>query len=270
MSNLVSGLESDVSNLEDGGQLEHAYLLILPGSPKTAAVAAAGLGVEELTGGSGSSNTAESSLSGQAGSRITFLFNPLSYTIEKSAEWARYSQPGQAQTALPIFKGSGPRTMNVEVLLDSTATSGSVQADVDLLFACCKPTLPSMLLQEPSPPLVMFGWGSTLGFLACMRSVRVEYSLFMPNGTPLRATCSLTMEEIPISLPGQNPTSGGTARRTRTVIAGDTLQSIAFREYGRPGLWRAIAELNGIDDPTRVPAGSSLLIPPLAEAAAVG
>lgn len=269
MSDLISGLEGDVSNLEDGGQLEHAYLLILPGSLKTAAVALAGLGAEELTGG-GSSNSTESTLSGQAGTRITFLFNPLSYTITKSAEWARYPQPGQAQTALPIFRGSGPRSMSVQVLLDQTFSNGSVQDDVDTLFACCKPTLPSMLMQEPSPPFVMFGWGATLAFLACMTNVSVEYTLFKPDGTPLRANCSLQMEEIPISLPGQNPTSGGTARRTRTVVAGDTLQSIAYREYGRPTLWRAIAEVNGIDDPTRVPPGTSLLIPPLAEAAAVG
>lgn len=270
MSDLLSGAESDVEGLENGGQLEQAYLLILPGSLKTAAVAAAGAGLEHATGSSGGSNSAESSLTGQAGSRITFLFNPLKYTIEKTAEWARYAQPGQAQASIPVFRGSGPRTMSVEVLLDATFSGGSVQGDIDLLFDCCKPTLPSMLLQEPSPPFVMFGWGTTLAFLAAMQSVHVEYLLFKPDGTPLRASVTLSMSEIPISLPGQNPTSGGNAQRTRTVVAGDTLQSIAYREYGKPTLWRAIAELNGIDDPTRLAPGRSLLIPPLADAAAVG
>jgi nucleoid-associated protein YgaU len=46
-----------------------------------------------------------------------------------------------------------------------------------------------------------------------------------------------------------------------TVVAGDSLPSIAWREYGDPTLWRPIAERNGIDDPMRLPAGTALLIP---------
>ena len=52
----------------------------------------------------------------------------------------------------------------------------------------------------------------------------------------------------------------------RTTVVGDTLQSVAFREYGRPTYWRAIAEANGIEDPLRLAAGTELLIPPRGEA----
>ena len=37
-----------------------------------------------------------------------------------------------------------------------------------------------------------------------------------------------------------------------TVTAGDSLASLAYREYGDPALWRALARYNGIDDPIRV------------------
>jgi nucleoid-associated protein YgaU len=40
---------------------------------------------------------------------------------------------------------------------------------------------------------------------------------------------------------------------------------VAFRRYGNPNLWRAIAEANGIDDPMRLPIGATLLVPALAE-----
>jgi nucleoid-associated protein YgaU len=53
------------------------------------------------------------------------------------------------------------------------------------------------------------------------------------------------------------------------MVEGDTLQSIAYRELGRPAYWRAIAELNGIDDPLRMTAGTTLLIPSRADAAKV-
>jgi nucleoid-associated protein YgaU len=39
------------------------------------------------------------------------------------------------------------------------------------------------------------------------------------------------------------------------------LQSLAWREYGDSAAWRAIAEANGIDDPTRLTNGVELVLP---------
>jgi nucleoid-associated protein YgaU len=46
----------------------------------------------------------------------------------------------------------------------------------------------------------------------------------------------------------------------------DRLEQVAQREYGDPALWRAVADANGIDDPTRVARGRALLLPPTSEA----
>jgi nucleoid-associated protein YgaU len=58
--------------------------------------------------------------------------------------------------------------------------------------------------------------------------------------------------------------------RTYRTVAGDTLQVIAYREYHRPGYWRALAETNGIDDPLRLRPGTTILIPPQTDAARHG
>jgi hypothetical protein len=280
VSDFMSSVENDAEDAITGGQLEKAYLLILPPSSPAGGLLAAGLGAAGIAGedaagsmgssSSGTMSTAEDSLSGSVGGRVTFAFNPQEYTISKSASWNRFKQPGSAQTSIPTFQGSGPRQMSLEIFLDATySTNGSVQDDVDLLFTTLKPTMLSRILGKPSPPFVMFGWGKQMGFMSYMESITAQFTLFRPDGTPIRATCSLSMQEIPMSLPSQNPTSGGAARRTRTTVSGDTLQSIAYREYGKPTMWRALAEVNGIEDPTRIPVGTTLLIPPVAEAAEV-
>ena len=51
------------------------------------------------------------------------------------------------------------------------------------------------------------------------------------------------------------------------TIAGDTLASVAYAEYGDPTQWRALAAYNGIDDPMRVRTGTTLLLPPRTELA---
>jgi nucleoid-associated protein YgaU len=70
------------------------------------------------------------------------------------------------------------------------------------------------------------------------------------------------LHEIPSKTKGQNPTSGAlTAQRVHRVVAGDSLQSLAWREYGNAAAWRAIAEANGIDDPNRLSNGVELVLP---------
>src|SRR5205823_924597 len=146
--------------------------------------------------------------------------------------------------------------------------NGSVLKDIELLFQCCTPTQASLAANAPSPPFVLFGWGPTMSFLAYVKSVSVKYSLFKPDGTPIRATGTVSLEEIPLNMPRQNPTSGGlAAHRTHTVVAGDTLASISYREYRNPAYWRALAHANNIEDPMRLPSGTRLMVPAPEEAA---
>jgi nucleoid-associated protein YgaU len=51
------------------------------------------------------------------------------------------------------------------------------------------------------------------------------------------------------------------------VVVGDTLASIAYREYGDPTLWRPLATFNRVDDPLRIPLGGVLMLPSAAELA---
>jgi nucleoid-associated protein YgaU len=193
---------------------------------------------------------------------LKFDFNPKEYAIQKSAEWARSGTNSAEKTSPPEFKSSGPRQLSLELFLDRSFTRGDVSKEVETLFACLTPYPPTLQSKKPSPPFVKFCWGSTIEFTAFMKSVNAKYTLFDQNGTPLRAVCTVSLEEIPAKVPGQNPTSGGLAPvRMHTVVAGDTLHSIAYSEYGDPMLWRIVAETNDIDDPLRLRPGTKLHIP---------
>ena len=98
--------------------------------------------------------------------------------------------------------------------------------------------------KEATPPLVVLQWGAVRSFVAFVASVQAKYTLFTGEGTPIRATCNVSLEEMPGDPRKQNPTSGGlTLNSVRTVVAGDSLASIAYREYGDPAMWRPLAAL---------------------------
>jgi nucleoid-associated protein YgaU len=191
-------------------------------------------------------------------------FNPKEYTVSTSASWAKTPAKGAEKAPKPEFVGTNPRSLQMELFLDSwDSKTESVSKDVEMLMNWTTPTPKSLQANKPNPPIVAFHWGATTLFDAFLKSVSARFTLFRANGEPLRAVVSVGFEEVPNDAAKQNPTSGGIAgRRARLVGAGDSLQSIAYDEYGDPTRWRLVAEANGIDDPFNVAIGARLLIPP--------
>jgi nucleoid-associated protein YgaU len=56
---------------------------------------------------------------------------------------------------------------------------------------------------------------------------------------------------------------GTTGYKQWTVRDGDTIDWIAYSEYGDSKMWRYIADVNGLDDPSRLRTGQKLSIAPL-------
>ncbi|MCK1817888.1 LysM peptidoglycan-binding domain-containing protein [Streptomyces sp. XM4011] len=200
--------------------------------------------------------------------RIDFQFNPKELSLTKAAAWNRTPAKGAKSAGPPEYQGPQPSKLTVEMFFDASATQDtSVVTSVEQLFACCVPTSETRQAQRSSPPWVVFHWGGLTGFPGYVSQVQVKYSLFTTSGVPIRATCQVTVEEISGETPGQNPTSGALRpRRVHRVLSGDTLQALAWQEYGDPAAWRLIAEANGIDDPMRLALGRELLLPARDEA----
>ncbi|MFJ2606604.1 LysM peptidoglycan-binding domain-containing protein [Streptomyces sp. NPDC091279] len=204
---------------------------------------------------------------GSTVAQLDLQFNPSTLRLGKTTEWRRTPSRMAGESALPEFVGSGPRTLSLEVFLDATAThDDSVEQAVKKLMKACVPTPASLGRKKPASPWVRFEWGTaqTTSFDGVLTSLAVSYTLFDVDGRPLRATCDLSIEEASVDPAGQNPTSGArTARSTHTVVAGDSLALLAWREYGDATAWRVIAEANDIDDPMALAPGTELVVPGL-------
>lgn len=199
--------------------------------------------------------------------RIDFQFNPKELHLSKTAKWSRNAQKNSENSGIPEFGGPEPSKLTLEMFLDASDThDDSVVKTVEKLFSCCLPTPDSYTKKIPNPPWVIFHWGTLTSFTGYIHTVSVRYTLFTPSGLPIRGTATVNLEEISKEEQKQNPTSGAlSANRVHTMLAGDTLASIAWSEYGDPTMWRVIARTNGIDDPMRVRAGTSLFVPAVDE-----
>lgn len=220
------------------------------------------------------SNTKASLVAVDGSAELKFRFNPKEYSIQKSATWSRPTNKSAKSSTKPEFGGVQPQSLSMELFFDDWENDDAdLLDDIKTLLGWLKPTDESINKKKPQPQILKLQWGSNHSlseFKGFLKSVSVKYTMFKPDGKPVRATANIALEEVPDEPKATNPTSGSLAgRRTYVLAAGDSLHSVAYAEYGDPALWRALALFNGIDDPLRMTPGVRLLLPSADEATAM-
>lgn len=197
---------------------------------------------------------------------LEFLFNPTKYTVSKQNTW----NPGEsvgADVAPLEFGGGQPKSLTLQLFFDTLERGEDVTVYTRKLERMMEISddLRSGDSDRGRPPYCRLRWGKVFSFSCVIQSLRVDYTLFMPDGTPVRATADLTLTQTVDERESrpQNPTSGGTpGNRVWTVREGETLDWIAYKTLGSAAQWRTIATLNGILDPLSLAPGRNLRIPP--------
>lgn len=190
---------------------------------------------------------------------VPVLFNPTEYSMEKSNEFASINIPGLESPLLQFSRGN-LETLSMDLFFDS------YEENKDVREYTSKVT--DLMKIDPAihaPPVLKFVWGSPI-FTCVLARATKKFTLFSPKGIPLRATLSVTFNEYKteISLK-EKPLESSDRTKIYRLIEGDSLWSIAAREYGDPDLWRAIANHNHIENPRLLETGQEIAIPPLDE-----
>ena len=189
------------------------------------------------------------------------LFNPTELKLDKSANWAKVPTAGR-DTARSAFTHGDPYSLSLELFFD-TYESGEDVRD----YTAEVVQLVTVQGDLHRPPRCKMSWGSNDfgGLQWALQSLNQRYTLFLPDGTPVRATLGCSFKEWRSSKEEARTVkrSSPDVAKTRVVKLGETLSSIAAEEYNDPALWRPIAELNRINNPRRVAPGQVLAIPPL-------
>lgn len=205
---------------------------------------------------------------------VLFDFNPdqIKFTRKGSLGTTPNRTGGSSPT---ITKKVNPASIDLAKMI---FVGDDVKMRVDTLLAWCAPpaglfgAIAGLLgIPKSEQPDLTFQWGPPmLGFMYVVQlsNVTAQYTRFHSSGMPTRAQVNISMITKP-SLLGSiptNPTSGGLPGRTTHLLSdGESLQSIAQKHYGRPGMWRKIAEINGITDPRRVRPGTTIFLPSAGE-----
>src|SRR5215217_719000 len=123
---------------------------------------------------------------------IDFRFNPTEYQLQKSNNFSEIAIPGLESPPIQFVRGSSEK-LTVELLADTSDTL----EDVREKYVNKVRDLMRINKESHAPPIVKFVWGKTdkNQFRGVIDSLNITYTLFSPEGTPLRAKLSLTLKE---------------------------------------------------------------------------
>ena len=189
---------------------------------------------------------------------IEVLFNPNAYSVAKGNQIAEAAVPGLRAPVLQYVHGNS-RTLSMELFFDTYEEQSDVRDYTNDIYK-----LLEIDSETHVPPICQVSWGG-FNFRGVLEQVTGRFSLFLSDGTPVRANLTVNFKEyIEVAdLVRVDPLQSSDHRKTRLVRAGDRLPSIAWEEYQDAGKWRHIADANGIDDPKALVVGARLVIPAL-------
>jgi len=221
---------------------------------------------------------------GSLGDPLLVNYNPTEFTLNKGAQLAEIAIPGLDSPILQFVRGQS-ETLSLDLFFDTTEagmddSAVSVTTVTDLFYQLIK-----IDGTTHAPPICFFSWGAEFpgqrnyasltgggtgsqgryGFKCVVETVRQRYTLFSPQGVPLRATLSVSLKEYKTLAEQIAEINAQSADHSHTHVVqiGETLNQIATAVYNDPTQWRAIANQNNILDPLNLQPGRILQIPPL-------
>ena len=197
---------------------------------------------------------------------IEVLFNPNEYTFIKKNTWTKTNVIGKNVPQLQ-FGGGDSMTLKMQLFFDTYTTGKDVRERTNRIWKLMNinDKLTDPKTGKGRPPEVEFQWGKTWSFKAVITEIKQVFTLFRYDGTPVRATLDVAFLQTKEGgkYPGQNPTTvGKPGYKRRVVKEGDSIDWIAYEEYGDSARWRFIAETNNLDNPRRLRPGQVLAIAP--------
>ena len=205
--------------------------------------------------------------------QMSVYINPEKYSQNYDIRYAETQAQGSSGTSPEFIKAR--EKLEMELVLDGTGavpsplpgvipfTENGIAEQVDGLLKLVFDYNSNI----HSPNYLQLSWG-TLVFRCRLVTFKITYSLFKPDGTPLRArvACSFLGYTSKAQLAKQENDKSPDVTHLLTVRGGDTLPGMCFEVYGSSEYYVQVARANGLTSFRTLRPGTQLLFPPLGEA----
>lgn len=201
-----------------------------------------------------------------ADGEFSTLMNPEKYTYHYKIEKDE-TQASGTSTVSPKFNKKLPENLELDFVFDRSGVINGYQSSDDGIIDDIekfKKVILDYNGDEHKPNYLIISWG-TLLFKGALTEMDVEFKLFKPDGTPIRAVAKAKFQgfvEDNLRAAKENNKSPDLTHY-RTVKEGDTLPLMAYQIYGDAKYYLQVARANNIINFRKLKTGQRIFFPPL-------
>jgi hypothetical protein len=190
------------------------------------------------------------------------MFNPTTYSQKYEIDYENEQGAGTTGNTQK-FGSIKPKDYSFEFVIDGTGASAE-PVDVSEVLDDFLTTAAKMDGDIHRPPFLKLSWGDLIA-TCVLKSADISYTLFNPDGKPLRVKINASFSEnIPdeqrVAEEGKNSPD---LTHVRTVNEGDYLSLMSDVIYKDFSFYYQIAQANELNNFRKLKTGSSLKFPPL-------
>lgn len=190
---------------------------------------------------------------------LSVQINPESYKLNKGVHFASRNKIGNTAHT-PGFKHFAPSTLSFDVIFDGTGIIPTGGKTVTQRIEELDSLLYQILSDTREPAYVKIGWGE-FTFFGRMNKADYSYTLFQPDGAPLRAKVSLSFTSVLSEEEEQQKKKHKPEGEYKTFKEGDSLLVMCEEKYGSSNFAALIANINSLDGFRNIKAGTKIWFP---------
>lgn len=200
----------------------------------------------------------------------TCQINPASYEHNHSIKYSKKNKTPGGAGETPEFESVSAETVSFDILFDGT---GVIPGTTDVTDEIKKLKKVAYYYEGSihKPAFIELEWANNFKrtdegakFFKChLTALNISYTLFKPDGNPLRAKAKVTFEEYNAAKFLLKKDESPDMTHVKIVRQGDTLPMLCYEVYEDASYYLKIAEVNQLDGFRELEPGQRLVFPPL-------
>ncbi len=204
-----------------------------------------------------------------SGDPYEVMMNPESIKWNRSITYNE-QQPIDSSSTSQKYKNTPSDNLSFDLIIDCTGIVDPKRTDLAKEMKLLEDIIFTYNGKIHRPNYVKIQWGANIIFFSVLKTFNTTYTLFKPDGSPLRAKVSLTFGEYisPSKRKKEDQKSSPDLTHLIEVVEGESLPQLCNKVWNSPYYYTQVAKYNKLNKFRNIKGGKQLMFPPLVKTTA--
>jgi len=198
------------------------------------------------------------------GQPYSVMINPDTLKWQRNIEYNEQQTP-DSSSASQKYKCTSSDKLNFDIVIDCTGVVDSKRVNMVTEINSLEKIVYTYNGDIHRPNYVKVQWGSSLTFKGVLDSFDISYTLFKPDGSPLRAKISLGFSQYisPSTVKMQEKQASPDVTHLVSVVEGITLPQLCQKIWNDDSYYVQVARYNDLNKFRNLKGIEKLIFPPI-------